>query len=88
MVRDELCISCYNRQLEVIRGVNARGTKPVRARPLREFTAIVSAAGAQRRVGLALVAHGIEAALRIEQVGNEPLIVGYSYREPGLAHTA
>jgi len=34
LVYKRLCISCYNRVLEVVKGVNAKGTKPVKHGPV------------------------------------------------------
>ena len=35
LVSKHICVSCYNRQREWVLGRNAKGTKPVKQRPLR-----------------------------------------------------
>lgn len=34
LIGKHLCVSCYNRQLEFIKGANGKGTKPSKMRPL------------------------------------------------------
>jgi hypothetical protein len=44
LLGERLCVSCYNRQLEVLAGRNARGNVPVRHLPLIDCTASVCTA--------------------------------------------
>lgn len=70
LIQGNICVSCYNRQLEVQRGVNRRGTKPQKAKPGHEYYAIAIADKA-RPVRLPLVAHGTEAELTIMRQSTE-----------------
>lgn len=41
LIRGCVCVSCYNRELEVLKGANAKGTKPVRCKPVWPMQAVV-----------------------------------------------
>jgi len=45
LIGKHLCISCYNRQLEYIKGKNAKGAPPSKMRPLARRTVRYFAAG-------------------------------------------
>ncbi len=58
-----ICISCYNREAEFVKGANARGTKP-RKTKLRPFYGKLIEQGIKvRAIHLARVASGLEVAL-------------------------
>jgi hypothetical protein len=46
MIRGELCVSCYNRQRELLVGKNAKGTAPVKAARLQPHRIRVAVDGA------------------------------------------
>lgn len=54
LVRGHLCVSCYNRQCEVLTGKNAKGSAPVRHPPLGPRSMRVMVGDQPQRVGLAL----------------------------------
>ncbi|SDH26316.1 hypothetical protein [Nitrosomonas sp. Nm132] len=37
-ISDNICVSCYNRQQEWLKGKNAKGTKPIKQRPLKPMS--------------------------------------------------
>lgn len=53
LIRGGVCPSCYNREREFLAGANAKGSKPVHARPvLKALTLLVVGDPAPRRFGL------------------------------------
>jgi hypothetical protein len=61
LVYARLCVSCYNREHEVLRGRNARGTYPCRAPAMHAFRATVGLVGAgTEQVALERVTCGLE----------------------------
>lgn len=56
-----LCVSCYNRELEVLRGTNAKGATPKKWAVLRAATATIVGKGKREVVRLPLVSGRDEA---------------------------
>jgi hypothetical protein len=81
IVDGRLCISCYNREREVIRGVNRRGNAPVRAKPLRPFAAVVLD-DRVKRVDFARVTSGLEGILSVERHSLDGAIAGHVHPSP------
>ena len=64
-----LCVNCFNREREVVRGSNAKGAKPVRWAHLQEATIIIEdAAGEQKTLDIGLRADYFECARYVERV--------------------
>lgn len=64
-----LCVNCFNREREVVRGSNAKGAKPVRWAHLQQATiTIEDAAGERTTLGIGLRADYLECARYVERV--------------------
>lgn len=64
LIRGQICVSCYNREREVLVGRNAKGAPPVHARPLRAADVFVAGVGMIHVDRVADVAEAIVLALR------------------------
>jgi hypothetical protein len=63
-----ICVSCYNREREVLHGANAKGSRPVKASGLRQaHMAIVEKDGTPRLVALGGLCSGRGEAERIAE---------------------
>lgn len=77
LIGKRLCPSCYNRQLEVEKGRNARGTAPVKAPPVRPVALLVD--GQRREVEAVNALEAALFALRLDvqaTVARAPVRVG------------
>lgn len=80
-----LCVSCFNREREVVLGRNARKNAP-RAAPLIEFTIGCIQAGRQTVTKTLPVKDGIEAALTVMRMTKGSAMVGWA--SSGVVRTA
>jgi hypothetical protein len=63
-----ICVSCYNREREVLHGANAKGSRPVKAASLREARmVIVEKDGTPRLVALPGLCSGRREAQRVAE---------------------
>ncbi len=86
LIYGDLCLSCYNRQTELRRGINRLRTRgkifwPKFARPLRP--AVVAVRGinedaAERQLSFDLVAGGLEVALRSLRQASNDIVIGFA----------
>jgi hypothetical protein len=77
LVRGTICVSCYNREKEVIRGRNAKGTPPRKwARLFPAGIGYVSG-GSFCVTKLPLVAHRVEAMLTVMRRAPGPVSIGW-----------
>lgn len=60
-----VCVSCINREYEVVRGVNAKGSPPSRLKPLYPLALTYTADGESRSTCFPRVTGRIEAMLRV-----------------------
>lgn len=64
LVRGHLCVSCYNRQAEVISGRNAKGSAPVRHPPLARHSMLVMVGDVLTRVGVTMATSNDEVMVK------------------------
>lgn len=72
------CVSCYNRERELVKGVNAKGKFPVNARPIYQVN---SSVGSSRHIQSNVVASVTEAAMVIVRKTRTAAI---SFMPPGV----
>lgn len=79
-----LCVSCVNRGYEIERGVNAKGSKPSRLKPLMPVALAFSADGDAKVVIYPRVTGRLEAMLRVLRTQPGDVEFGWSTPMPDL----
>lgn len=77
-VRGVICVSCYNRELEFLKGRNAKGRKPVRVPAVHQESVTVIQHGVPRTVSVERVADPLEALLVVVRRTDEQVAFGWS----------
>lgn len=60
-----VCVSCINREYEIVRGVNAKGSAPSRLKPLHQAAVLFCADGEVQKAAFPRVTGRLEAVLRV-----------------------
>lgn len=76
MIRDALCISCYNRQAEAERGRNAKGSKPRICAVLHRTRLAIDHGAGARSVRTDLLIEPAEALIRAAKRATGPVYFG------------
>lgn len=77
-----VCVSCINREYEIDRGVNAKGSAPSRLKPLFAASVLFSADGEVQRTTFPKVIGRVEAMLRV--LRSQPGEVEFAYSPPSM----
>lgn len=93
LIGDHLCVSCYNRAREIVRGRNCKGNPPkvvqARLRPVAVLVADAGAAHATRPTEFRAVTGAAEAMLTAAKAaGGKPLVFSRPTGLPHLVHDA
>lgn len=82
LIRGSICVSCYNREREWKIGKNAKGAKPVHARPIGGVALALVAGGRSRVALVGNVTGVVEAAIQILRTAREPVSFGWGRARP------
>jgi len=82
LLHGALCISCYNRELEVIKGRNAKGRPPVHAIPTHHQTLLIIGLAGPKLVNFDRVADVLEAMLRVLRTEQQQVTFHRPLRPP------
>ena len=84
MVRDRICISCANREYEVLRGVNARGCFPSKHPPLHKISIRYRYGGSVILWGGELVTNSVEAMMSVIKICGDEVEFSFGSAAGGL----
>lgn len=85
MIRGMICVSCYNREREWRLGKNAKGAKPVHAKPVGDVElALVGSSEAAQRVVMEGVTGAVEAVIQILRTAREPVSFAWGRERPKI----
>lgn len=84
LIQHHLCISCYNRQREWLRGRNAKGTKPSKMQPLDERQIHYYAAGELKRLHMHLSADNTELMAAVLRDCKKRVVFGFVGMPAGI----
>lgn len=79
-----VCVSCINREYEVVRGCNAKGSAPVRLKPLGPVAVSYAADGEVRATTFPRVVDRVEAVLRVLRTQPGEVVFGWYSSAPVL----
>ena len=79
-VQNDICVSCYNRQREWLRGRNARGTKPIKQKPLHPVSVPYMAGNEVHVPKAALSESTVEMITRILRDSRKEVTFGFFKR--------
>lgn len=80
-VRNDICISCYNRQQEWVKGRNARGTTPIKQKPLYPGNVPYLVAGKEMHIAkVDLVESTVELVTKILRDNRKEVMFGFFTR--------
>lgn len=79
-----VCVSCINRQYEVERGCNAKGSAPVRLKPLFPMSVSYVSQGQEQTTSFPRVADRVEAVLRVLRTQPGDVEFGWSSSAPTM----
>jgi hypothetical protein len=82
LIRGAICVSCYNREREWKIGKNAKGAKPVHARPIGAVALALVDRGQAKVVHAGSVTGLLEAVIQILRTAREPVSFGWGRSRP------
>lgn len=86
LINNRVCVSCYNRERELLIGRNAKGTVPRLAPPLGVITRVVACGTLITQQSVLNVTSAIEAAIIIAKTATEPFMIGLAPLSRSFLH--
>lgn len=77
LIRGCICVSCYNRELEVLKGSNAKGTRPIRCAVVYPMQAMVRDGKRKAKIQQFIATGMLEVILAAAKRSKDRAVVGF-----------